>query len=581
MLPLPTSKHSHKSIPTRRIRTLEEAGKHASAAKIFQAILDYRSSRNLSQPSTSAKVVSTAQVPPRDENDFSEQSTDQGPVTDIVDKEARMSPLLRNMSDEPGMRCNTKNARSRTSSDVTCAQFSPIQIANQFAEKAAGVLSTKQVENLIIFLQEPRQVSRETLRGIVQDRFHTFCQAEIAMTGEPRDRLAAPSGPEDAALGIILHCQSKEGHVGEFWDTESPTIQALIAKGLNSEFVYGFDWHWRAEESARRPGRANCPATHWTQAKRSLHDGFSSDILDILSLPWLIIGGSCAKNSYKRTLSSQSRLITVPLSPEIDLQFELEIRANRIKRIATYVPHPSSGFFHPSFASAYATILDAGISFFLWLQRKDDTPSFFTATKSAILRGIPGAAPFRELYQYRQREEVLGRKLTENEYQPPFLIWAAKYLSERPSAILSRGDSLANVVVKKIGQAISAKAANRQMTGYKPSPALSTSGRKGTASRYGYTFKRFWDGECVTVTKKGSFKIFLSEDQPNLELNGRKRLYDLVAQSSAPVTIHFLAEVIMLQQGGKVVFQQACTNIKDLGQRDRWTEQARIECTRS
>lgn len=158
MLPLPTSKHSHKSIPAGRIRTLEEAGKHASAAKTLQAIFDYRSSRNLSQPSISAKVVSTAQIPPRDENDFSEQSTDRGPVADIVDKEARTSPL-RNMFDEPRMRCNTKNARSRTSSDVTFAQFSPIQIANQFAEKAAGVLSTKQVEDLIIFSQEPRQVN--------------------------------------------------------------------------------------------------------------------------------------------------------------------------------------------------------------------------------------------------------------------------------------------------------------------------------------------------------------------------------------------------------------------------------------
>lgn len=87
MLPLPTSKDSHKSIPAGRIRTLEEAGKHASAAKILQAILDYRSSRNLSQPSISAKVVSMAQIPPRGENDFSEQSTDQGPITDIVDKE--------------------------------------------------------------------------------------------------------------------------------------------------------------------------------------------------------------------------------------------------------------------------------------------------------------------------------------------------------------------------------------------------------------------------------------------------------------------------------------------------------------
>lgn len=178
MLPLPTSKDSHKSIPAGRIRTLEEAGKHASVAKILQAILDYRSSRNLSQPSISAKVVSTAQIPPRGENDFSEQSKDQGPITDIVDKEARTSPLLRNMFDEPRMRCNTRNAPSQTSSDVTFAQFSPIQIANQFAEKAAGVLSTKQVEDLIIFLQEPREVNRETLRGIVQDRFHTFCQAD-------------------------------------------------------------------------------------------------------------------------------------------------------------------------------------------------------------------------------------------------------------------------------------------------------------------------------------------------------------------------------------------------------------------
>lgn len=243
MLPLPTSKHSHKSIPAGRIRTLEEAGKQPSAAKIFQAILGYRSSRILSQPSSSAKMVSITQVPLRDENDFSEQPTDQGPVADIVDKEAPTSPLLRNMFDEPGIPCNNKNAPSRISSDVTCAQFSPIQIANQFAEKAAGVLSTKQVENLISFLQEPRQANRETMRGIVHDRFNTFCQAEIAMTGEPRDRLVAPSGPEDAALGIILHCQSKEGHVGEFWDTESPIIQALIAKGLNSEFVYGFDWH--------------------------------------------------------------------------------------------------------------------------------------------------------------------------------------------------------------------------------------------------------------------------------------------------------------------------------------------------
>jgi hypothetical protein len=75
--------------------------------------------------------------------------------------------------------------------------------------------------------------------------------------------MAAPSGPEDAELGIIMHYQSKERHIGSFWDYESPTIQALTAKGLSSEFVYGFDWHWRAEESARRPGRSSCLDSAW------------------------------------------------------------------------------------------------------------------------------------------------------------------------------------------------------------------------------------------------------------------------------------------------------------------------------
>ena len=161
------------------------------------------------------------------------------------------------------------------------------------------------------------------------------------------------------------------------------------------------------------------------------------------------------------------------------------------------------------------------------------------------------------------------------------MIWAAKYLPERPSAILGRGDSPANVIIKKIGEAISAKAANRRLNGYNPSPALSCSGRKETVSRYGYSFKQFWDGERVTVTKKGTFKIFLSEDQPNLKLTGRKSLYDLVAESSEPVTIHFSAEVIMLKQDGQVVFQKTCSSIKDLGQRERWIEQVRIECTKT
>jgi hypothetical protein len=52
------------------------------------------------------------------------------------------------------------------------------------------------------------------------------------------------------------------------------------------------------------------------------------------------------------------------------------------------------------------------------------------------------------------------------------------------------------------------------------------------ALRYGHTFKQFWDGESVRVIKKGVFKIFLPENQPSLQLTGRKALYDIVKKPS-------------------------------------------------
>ncbi len=195
------------------------------------------------------------------------------------------------------------------------------------------------------------------------------------------------------------------------------------------------------------------------------------------------------------------------------------------------------------------------------------------------MKGIPGAAPLQELYSYRQREYTLGRKLAENEYKFSFLSWAAKYLSARPSAILDRGESLANVIIKKIGDSISAKATDRRLKGVK-ARGLSNAGRKSTALRYGHTLKQLWDGESVRVTQKGVFKIFLSENQPSLELTGRKALYDLVKKFSNPVTIHFAEDEIVLKQGGQVVFQKSSSNIEDIVQRACWVEQIRLELTK-
>ncbi|KIW13277.1 hypothetical protein PV08_08465 [Exophiala spinifera] len=458
----------------------------------------------------------------------------------------------------------------RVTSGMPFPTFSPNQIALEFAKSAAHALNSKEVEYLIHFLRKPPRQAQEFPREHVRSKIETFHEDEVAISGEPRDRLAYPSGSEDAELGVILHCQSTKGHVGEFWDPDSRTIQLLIKKGLSPDFIYGFDWHWRAEESMRRHGKTSCPTTRWSTAQRSIHDQFSRELLELLPLPWVLIGGGCAKHSYRRTLSGLSKQLTMELDDAVKLEIDLDFQENSIRRIAIYVPHPSSAFIQPSSAQRVGRNLDTSMNFFLWLQHRDGQPNSFTETMLAISRGVPGAAPFQELYEYRAQERALGRNLTQDEYQPAFLSWAVTYLGEIPLVILGRGDSLAEAIKGKIGQKISTI---QKSNGFN---AVRT-GRKGPVARYGYEYRPTWDGQRVSVTQKGSFKIFLSEDQESLELRGGRPLQRKVSESSGPVTIHFSEEHITLQQDGSVVFRTTCAQIKDPDLRARWIEQVKVE----
>jgi hypothetical protein len=120
----------------------------------------------------------------------------------------------------------------------------------------------------------------------------------VQVSGEGRDRLASPEGPEDADLGIILHLQSEEDAIGNFWDPRSATIRLLEEKGISDEFTFRYDWHWRAEETFY--GRTTYPAKRWSRDLRALHNKVSNDILEILFLPFLITG-----SSYTREKSLQ------------------------------------------------------------------------------------------------------------------------------------------------------------------------------------------------------------------------------------------------------------------------------------
>lgn len=570
--PNPATGHTKNPSLIRKAFNPDESDEGSSTGRIYHALLDYRTMRKPLLPSSAPPTESASKILPQSlsQSGLLTYSLDDVLGSDNIQTKSSSSSILSNALPKSEISYDDGKTDNRVSLDMPSGQFLPEEIACQFAESAAHALDANEVEYLIDFLQKPRLVGQRPSRQLIRAKLDAFFEAEIAISREPRDRLANPSGPEDAELGIILHCQTMKGHVGEFWNPDSRTIQLLSAKGLSPEFIYGFDWHWRAEESARRPGKTACPTKRWPSAKRSVHDEFSRELLELLPLPWVIIGGGCAKDSYRRTLSPLSKQILVPLSDTVNLQIELDIQENGIKRIAIYVPHPSSGFFQPSLSLSYGIVLDTSISFLLWLQYKDGDSSIFTTTMSTIPRGVPSAAPFAELYGYRKRETTFGRKLTEHEYQPAFLTWAASYLPEPPLFVLGRGDSLADSLIKVVGDKISA---TKGLNGFN---AVQT-GRKGPASRYRYEFKQIWDGQCVSVTKKGSFKIFLSDDQPSLELKGGRPLQAIVSKTSKPVTIHFSENDITLQQGGLVVFRKTCASIEGQDLRARWAEQVRIE----
>jgi hypothetical protein len=81
-----------------------------------------------------------------------------------------------------------------------------------------------------------------------------FYEEEVVESGEARNLLSEPAGPETANIGIILHIRTrKQAEVGPFpfFDLQNRTIQLLAKKSVSDSFTYMFDWHWRAEFGAK------------------------------------------------------------------------------------------------------------------------------------------------------------------------------------------------------------------------------------------------------------------------------------------------------------------------------------------
>lgn len=119
-----------------------------------------------------------------------------------------MKNLTNQMSDclEALYQCRSNHGNSdvMTVSQVPSAVCA-LQIAQQFAAKAANCLSQQQFYQLLQFLRGPahgKVQKMESLEQLLARKLEQFHATEVEISGEGRDRLARPGGPADANLGL-------------------------------------------------------------------------------------------------------------------------------------------------------------------------------------------------------------------------------------------------------------------------------------------------------------------------------------------------------------------------------------------
>ncbi|RYO94012.1 hypothetical protein DL762_000760 [Monosporascus cannonballus] len=252
--------------------------------------------------------------------------------------------------------------------------------------------------------------------------------AQRAISSLPEAQLEQLMQFLDAELGIILHCQSKEGDASVFGDEDNQTIQLLKKKGFSEQFDFCYDWHWRSEDVFR--GRGRCPTTKWDPKVKRLHDDLSSDLLRILSFRFLIVGGSCAKTHYRSIIAAERHSVPIHIVPGLKFEIDFEFTGKSLQRIVTYIDHPSILYFHPSSASASSQRFDAACNFFLWLVGRSYDPIVLNGLELTFSRRPRNivSAPIAELWRYISLEREMGKILMQEEYDSSFWTWAKQFL---------------------------------------------------------------------------------------------------------------------------------------------------------
>ncbi|KAH8888094.1 hypothetical protein GQ53DRAFT_826656 [Thozetella sp. PMI_491] len=327
--------------------------------------------------------------------------------------------------------------------------ISPERFLALFSEAASKSLTAFEVEGLVSGLrQPPRTINAQThLRQLADQRIRRFYDEEPRLNRESPSRLAAPSGPPDAEICLLMHCQTKDGRIEQFWDENNQTICALQAKGFSPQFVFYFDLHWRAA----RPGRQNrgCPAGKWPPAVRLLHDSLTADLLELLPFHLLLVFGSCPQK-FHRGIARENCHLQFSIAPLVELDMILQIRPGGSIQIVAYVPHPAHPLYNKSNCWDSCIILDSVANFYLWLVNRSYDRRSFARIANETPKGIPDGAPLRLLSAYRSEEKSLCRNLREQDYERAFWLWARQFLGEDPADVLGRGESVAEVINDKM-----------------------------------------------------------------------------------------------------------------------------------
>lgn len=109
---------------------------------------------------------------------------------------------------------STRAVKANCSTSFRTHEVRPENLLIQFARAVAEKLSPSQCHGLVQAFHGRRKLSQSRsiqIQELINQRVHRFYEAEIKLTGESRDHFAEPSGLMDAEIGILLHCQTKEG----------------------------------------------------------------------------------------------------------------------------------------------------------------------------------------------------------------------------------------------------------------------------------------------------------------------------------------------------------------------------------